>query len=96
MTEMTLQSPVVVVTLRGPGYRGGTLKNPVVMTIEGHRFLSGTSLSARGHWSHGQRMHVALEEIAMMVEFESEEAHAAKCARARRAAYGIRRLFRRG
>lgn len=91
MTELTLQSPVVVVTLRGPSHRGGTLKDPVVVTIEGRKFLSGISQSAKGNWSHGRRMHVALDEIAMLVEFESEEAHR----RAGRAAHGIRRFFRR-
>lgn len=95
MAELTLQCTIVVVTLRGPGYRGGTLKDPVVMTIDGRKYLSGTSSSGKGHWSHGQRMHMALDEIASMVEFESEEAHAAKCSGARRAAHGIRRIFRR-
>ena len=90
MTELTLQSPVVALTLRGPNRSGGALKDAVVMTIEGRRFLSGVSLST-GNWTYGRRMHVALDEIAMMVEFDSEAAYAAM--RARRGSNVIRRLF---
>jgi hypothetical protein len=96
MTEISITSPVIVVTLRGPGSRGGTLKDPVIVTIDGSKFLSGTSLAGEGHWSQGQRMHIALDEIAMMVEFDSEDAHRARGRRARQTAYGIRHLFRRG
>ena len=93
MVEMSIKSPVVVVTLRGAGNHGGTLKDPVATTINGRQFLSGTSLSGEGYWSHGQRMHIALDEIAMIVEFESEVARNAGRRRARRGSFGIRRLF---
>jgi hypothetical protein len=91
MAELTLQSSVVVVTLRGSVGRGGALKDPAFTTIGGRTFLSGVSVSGPSNWTYGQRMHFACDEIIQMVEFESEEAHGAS----RRGDFKKRGLLRR-
>jgi hypothetical protein len=92
--ELSLQSTVVVITLRGPRYYGGVLKDYSVTTLAGRSYLTGTAISREGHWAAGRRMHLACDEIATIVEFESEEAWRDGGYTRRQADAGlIRRLF---
>lgn len=94
MTELNLAAGIVVVNLRGPGNHGGVIRNPEIVSIDGCKFLTGIAHDARHSWSDGQRIHVALDEVGMMVEYKNVEEHEAKCKWARRKANVIRRIFR--
>ncbi len=95
VSEISINAQIVIVGVRGPTNRGGTLKNPQITSIDGKKFLTGISQQGRGHWSDGQLMHVALDEISMITEFATEAEHEAKCKWARRRSRGFFARLRR-
>ena len=95
MVDQSIVAPILVISLRGPGNRGGTLKVPRFTMIEGRRFISGICQNGSGHWSDGQPMHIAIDEVATIVEYASESEHEAKCKWARRKSRGLFAKLRR-
>jgi hypothetical protein len=87
MREIALQGAILVVNMHGK--HGGVLKAPEVVTIGGRPFLTGIASYSQGNWANGQAMHLALDQVESIVEFQSEAEHLAKCKSVHRRPGGI-------
>jgi hypothetical protein len=79
MSEAKIEGAVVCVYIRARhGEKKGwmpTLADPELVNLGGRMFIAGTAITSAGHWAQGRRSHVAVDEIAMITEFDSREAY---------------------
>ena len=86
MVEAKLQSPFVLVYLKGDGKSqfSPRLEQPEFVELGGRMFLTGRLAPTKGYWCAGARALFAVEDISGMIEFDSYEAYEAAARRYRK------------
>lgn len=55
------------------GFAGGVaIVNPMILEIEGRKFVVGTAPEEPGDWTSGLRVSVAFDQISHFIEFTDE------------------------
>jgi hypothetical protein len=74
--ERLLECKVALIYLISPPeeFAGGiAVGDPQVVEMEGRKFVAGISPECLNDWASGLRISVALDQIAHLIEFDSEE-----------------------